>query len=922
MAFAEKNDCDQNDNMPSPNNSNMRESTHMRAEHFLTLGHTPMMAQYMVLKEEHPDCLLFYRMGDFYEMFYEDAVIASQTLDITLTKRGKSNGNDIEMCGVPYHAYEPYLAKLIRAGHKVAICEQTETPKEAKERAKKEGKTASKALVMREAVRVVTQGTLTEDHLLNARAHNFLCAMHTYSGRYGVAWCDLSTGELMVQSCDFDTLRTTLERIDPCEIVTSKKCIKMAGNALGSFSDKTTISQHNANNLSHDARSITELFDKEITSLEKNELYALNELLSYISTTQKGRLPFLSAPQKVKSCSFMGIDAATRKNLELLRTLSGKRKGSLLDTIDRTITGAGARLLQDNVSTPLTDIELINARLNRVESFFNTPILREDLRLMLREVPDIERALSRITIGRGSPRDLSMIRDGMSHGEIIRAALQTNINKLKSFETVFDKMHQSPALCELHDTLKIALIDTPPISTKDGGFIKSGFNPRLDELRSLRDNSRTTIASLQTKYRSETGIDALKIKYNNVLGYFVEVPSKRADSLMIKTNETQKDNAANAHFIHRQTMANAVRFTTSELAEKERDILSAANKIIALEMSIFDKLVAKINSLSEIIKSIAQAMAIIDLSAALAEQAALMNYTRPIVDDSLKFDICDGRHPVVESVLKKQSETFVPNYCALNPNSRLWLLTGPNMAGKSTFLRQNALIAIMAQMGSFVPAASAHIGIVDQCFSRVGASDDLARGQSTFMIEMVETASILNLSTIRSLVILDEIGRGTATYDGLSIAWACVEYLHNKNECRSLFATHYHELTALSEPLSNLSCYTVQIKEWNDTIVFMHKVIRGHANRSYGIHVARLAGLPAPVIKRAGDILERLTLSNKNNTPKEMVKDLPLFDIPSEPAAHIPSELEKHLDTINPDTLSPREALDVLYLLKEKYKKQ
>ncbi|MCK5374718.1 MAG: DNA mismatch repair protein MutS, partial [Alphaproteobacteria bacterium] len=862
------------------------------------------------------------RMGDFYELFYKDAVIASQVLDITLTKRGKSKGDDIKMCGVPYHSYEPYLAKIVRAGYKVAICEQIETTEEAKLRAKKEGKSPSKALVMREAVRIVTQGTLTEDHLLDIRAHNYLCNVHNYGGAYGIVWCDLSTGELMVQSCDLDMLRTTIERIDPSEIIISQKCLQYIGDTLVSFGNKITlIQQQTTDNTFLGTEKIKELFGKDLPSLEKHELYALGDLLSYISDTQKGKLPYLTAPQKIKVNSVMSIDAATRKNLELLRTLSGERKGSLIDTIDRTITGAGARLLHSYVTAPLTDIVQINIRLDRVESFYEASALRENIRIMMHEVPDIERALSRITIGRGSPRDLSMIRDGLSHSEIIRAILQTNMNKLKSFESIFDKLHQNPALCELHDTLKLALIDTPPLSNKDGGFIKEGYNPRLDDLRNTRDDSRTTIASLQSKYRNKTGVDALKIKYNNVLGYFIEVPSKRAEALMVAANNSQENNADNAQFIHRQTMANAVRFTTSELAEKERDILSAADKIIALELSIFEKLVADITALSDIIKSVAQALAMIDLSAALAEQAQLMNYTRPIIDDSLQFDINQGRHPVVESVLKEQSEPFVPNNCALNPGARLWLLTGPNMAGKSTFLRQNALIAIIAQIGSFVPAKSAHIGIIDQCFSRVGASDDLARGQSTFMVEMVETASILNASTPRSLVILDEIGRGTATYDGLSIAWACVEYLHNQNECRGLFATHYHELVALSDSLTNLSCYTVQIKEWNDTVVFMHKVIQGFANRSYGVHVAQLAGLPNLVIERANVILERLTRDNKNNTPEQMVKDLPLFNRDTAPVSDQPSELEKRLKEIDPDTLSPREALDVLYALRKMLKK-
>lgn len=907
----------------SSSGSDPSKSKEDRSQHFLSLGHTPMMAQYLVLKEEHDDCLLFYRMGDFYELFHDDAVIASQVLDITLTKRGKANGNDINMCGVPHHSSDPYLAKLIRSGHKVAICEQTETPDEAKARAKKEGKSPSKALVNREVTRIVTQGTLTEEHLLDVRAHNYLCSLHNYGGEFGIAWCDLSTGEVMVQNCNLDILRTTLERIDPSEIIADKSCIRSTQNTLALLSDKMTVLQHDLPSPSQSSDIVKERFGSDIQALKefkKSEIYALGSLLSYVSMTQRGSLPYLSLPQKIEDSSVMRIDAATRKSLELLRTLSGERKGSLLGTIDRTITGAGARLLQSCVSSPLTDIAQINMRLNRVQSFFDAPALNENIRTMLREVPDIERALSRITIGRGSPRDLSIIRDGLSHNELIRVTLQTNSKFLKGFEDIFNKVHSPPALCELHDLLKKAIIESPPLTIKDGGFIKKDYNHRLDELRGLRDDGRSTIALLQSHYRSKTGVDALKIKYNNVLGYFIEVPAKRANALMVDAKNSDHDNMAHAQFIHRQTMANAVRFTTSELAEKERDILSAADKIAALELSLFNTLIQTVSDLSDFIKSIAQGLAIIDMSAALSTQAQLMNYTRPVIDDSFEFNISNGRHPVVESVLKQNSDAFVPNDCALSPKTRLWLLTGPNMAGKSTFLRQNALIAIMAQIGSYIPADAAHIGVIDQCFSRVGASDDLARGQSTFMVEMVETASILNLSTPRSLVILDEIGRGTATYDGLSIAWACVEYLHNKNKCRSLFATHYHELVALSSSLENLSCYTIQIKEWNNTIVFMHKVIQGYASRSYGIHVAELAGLPALVIKRAEAVLERLTRDSKDNTAEQIIKDLPLFNASLENSNRTsyaaPSKLEKRLQVIDPDSLSPKEALDILYDLK------
>tara|TARA_R110001592_G_scaffold79054_5_gene236789 strand:+ start:4870 stop:7602 length:2733 start_codon:yes stop_codon:yes gene_type:complete len=884
---------------------------------YLEQGHTPMMAQYHVLKEEHPDCLLFYRMGDFYELFYNDAVIASRTLDITLTKRGKSNGADISMCGVPYHSYEPYLAKLIRAGHKVAVCEQIETPDEAKIRTKKEGKSPSKALVMREAVRIVTQGTLTEDHLLDTRQNNYLCCIAYANQTYGIAWIDLSTGSLTVQECTHLHLRATLERINPAEILISEGFAEQFKDLLQPLKDILTLQPDIHFKDRNAAQNIANIYGlgtlDGLGDFQQAELYAINAVLDYVSRTQKGKIPYIEEPRKLQSNAIMDIDAATRKSLELMRTLSGEKKGSLLATIDHTITGAGARLLQSYLSAPLTDTIEINDRLNRIESLLSMTHLRAILRDFLNNVPDIDRALSRLTLGRGSPRDLSMIRDGLSQTELIRAELQANAHKLQSFEGVLESLKQKPALSALHDTLKIALIDTPPTLLREGGFVRAGFSARLDDLRALSDGSRSTIASLQSKYRSITNIDSLKIKFNNVLGYFIEVPAKRADALMISANNDNQDAAHN--FIHRQTMANAVRFTTTELAELERDILSAADKISALETSIFDDLVNAISEQSKNIKSIAKALSIIDVGAAFANLAETMDYTRPIVDESLNFEIRDGRHPVVESFLKQQSDAFVPNDCTLPPESRLWLLTGPNMAGKSTFLRQNALIAIMAQIGCYVPAKSAHIGVVDKCFSRVGASDDLARGQSTFMVEMVETAAILNQSTEKSLIILDEIGRGTATYDGLSIAWACVEYLHNTNKSRCVFATHYHELTALNASLDHLSCYTVQVKEWNDTIVFMHKVIQGQANRSYGIHVAQLAGLPAAVIKRSQSILEKLVSDNRDNTPAQIVKDLPLF---AQPAQDTPqkSALEAQLDAIDPDALSPREALDILYKLK------
>ncbi len=875
---------------------------------FLAQGHTPMMAQYHVLKSEHSDCLLFYRMGDFYELFYDDAIKAAAILDITLTHRGKSKGDDIAMCGVPYHSYEPYLAKLIEAGQKVAICEQTETPEQARARAKKEGRSASKALVNREVVRIVTQGTLTEDNLLDARQNNYLCSICDIAGEYGIAWLELSTGAFIVQTTDEAHLRATLERINPSEILLSDKLAEKHCEILSPIEQKLTTQSATLFDSQNAARHLENQFNVATLSsfgnFSRAEISAAGALIDYILRTQKGKIPHIFPPQRLKSGDIMEIDAATAKSLELTRTLSGERKGSLLEVMDYTLTSAGARMLQSYIAAPLADIDMINARLSGVECFFDNMNLRSIIRDFMRGVPDIERALSRISIDRAGPKDLCIIRDGLAQSEIIREELENDNIAQNTFRNMLEKLQQTPELCALQDELMRAIEDNPPLFTRDGGFIKEGYNAKLDELRMLRDKSRQLIAALQEKYQKQTSINGLKIKFNNVLGYFIDISARHADALMVQS--------ADNPFIHRQTLANNVRFTTTELSELERDISSAADKIVAIEQDIFTKLAQQIVNLSAKIRVIARIVSAIDVSSSLAELAQNMNYVRPTVDSSTNFEIIEGRHPVVESVLQKQSAPFVPNNCNLNEGQKLWLLTGPNMAGKSTFLRQNALIAIMAQIGSFVPASSAHIGAIDKCFSRVGASDDLARGQSTFMVEMVETAAILNQSTKRSLVILDEIGRGTATYDGLSIAWACVEYLHNKNKCRALFATHYHELTTLEGKLPNLSCHSVQVKEWENNIIFMHKVIAGCADKSYGIHVAQLAGIPNEVTNRANAILAML----QDKAPQHSIEELPLFS--AKTAEPKTSELEKTLQNINPDELSPRQALDILYDMKQK----
>lgn len=890
--------------------SNTAEKT---SEEFLADGHTPMMAQYMSVKAAHPDCLVFYRMGDFYELFFDDALAASVALDITLTKRGRTNGDDIPMCGVPYHAFEPYLARLIKAGYKVAICEQTETPDEAKERTKREGKPASKALVTRDVVRIVTQGTLTEDTLLDARDNNYLACLADVAGGFAYAWLDMSTGAFFTQEIASAGVVATLDRINPSELLIPDTLDARIPKHYTPLLTRQPLSTFNAANAKDRLEKFYDVGTLDsFGAFNRAEIAAAGTLLDYIQRTQKGSLPHLQPLQKIHSGTVMEIDGATRRSLELTRTQNGDKRGSLLSVIDRTVTAGGARVLQARLSAPLTDLPSLNARLDEVDVFLSTPTLRDAMRGHLRETPDMERALSRLTIGRGSPRDLGALRDGLSKAETLRAFLQQTSDP--ALKNIIDGLAQQHETQRLVDHLAQALRDELPPSERDGHFIRPGHHARLDELYTLRDNSKRHIANLQSAYREQTGIDTLKISYNNVLGYFIDVTARHADKLMVR-KDAQNDNAN--PFIHRQTLANNVRFTTPELSELERDLASAGEKALALELQIFNELCNEVKTCAGNIAQVASALAALDVATSFAALAEEQRYTRPKLDTSTAFTIEGGRHPVVESALKSSGQPFIANDCALEPQSRLWLLTGPNMAGKSTFLRQNALIAVMAQIGSFVPAASAHIGLIDKLFSRVGAADDLARGQSTFMVEMVETAAILNQATAKSLVILDEIGRGTATFDGLSIAWACVEHLHEVNQCRALFATHYHELTKLTETLGALSCHSLEVKEWKGDIVFLHHVIVGSADRSYGIHVGKLAGLPANVIARAQSVLSLLQQSEQSGALARLADDLPLFSTTAPtPAKTAPSAAEERLQALNPDALSPREALEALYELK------
>ena len=875
---------------------------------------TPMMAQYLEIKQAHPDCLLFYRMGDFYELFFEDAIEAAAALDITLTKRGQHGGEEIPMCGVPVHAHEAYLSRLIRKGFRVAVCEQLEDPAEARKR-------GYKAVVKRDVVRIVTPGTLTEDQLLDARSNNYLAALVDVAGELGLAWLDVSTGDFMVQALASERLAAALGRVEPSELLLPDRLLGRPELAavLREWKQRL-VPMSGARFDSENARRRLEALFRVGTmaafgDFHRAELAATGALVDYLELTQKGRLPRLSPPRRVEASGksrIMEIDAATRRNLELVRALDGGRRGSLLACIDRTVTGAGARLLATRLAAPLVDPGVLDERLDAVAFWVQEANLRAKLRAALKATPDLERALSRLSLGRGGPRDLAAVRDGLRTARELHHALadQRLSPCPPALQSAADRLVGDD---ELLRELEGALAAELPVAARDGGFVAAGYDTVLDELKSLRDESRKLIAALQAKYVEETGITSLKVKHNNVLGYFVEVSA---------TNVARMPGGPDSPFIHRQTLASATRYVTVELSELEKRIVSAADKALALELEIFARLGDRILASAESVAATASALAEVDVSASLAELAVAEEWSRPQVEDSARFEIEGGRHPVVEAALKaEQAEPFVANDCNLSDDQRLWLITGPNMAGKSTFLRQNALIALLAQIGSFVPARKAVIGTVDRLFSRVGAADDLARGRSTFMVEMVETAAILNQAGPRALVILDEIGRGTATFDGLSIAWACVEHLHEVNRCRALFATHYHELTRLSATLSSLTCHAMRVKEWQGDVIFLHEVGPGAADRSYGIHVARLAGLPAAAVARAEAVLEKLEQGEQAGALSRLADDLPLFSAAaaksqSASAAPEPSAVEKRLAGISPDELSPREALELLYELR------
>jgi len=881
---------------------------------------TPMMEQYIEIKAANPDCLLFYRMGDFYELFFDDAETASRALGIMLTKRGKHKGRDIPMCGVPIERADEYLHRLIALGHRVAVCEQLEDPAEARKR-------GAKSVVRRDVVRLVTPGTLTEDSLLDAKRNNYLLALarsraSSDEDRFALAWIDISTGEFRVAECDRAALAAEIARIEPGEIIVSDALYADTELApyLRSLPALTPLTRDVFDGATAERR-LAAYFAVATTAsfgaFSRLELTAAAAAVTYVERTQIGKRPPLSVPAREAAGATLAIDQATRGNLELTRTLAGERRGSLLAAIDRTVTAAGSRLLAQRLAAPLTDPAAIAQRLDAVAAFVEDAAARNELRAALKAVPDLARALARIVVGRGGPRDLAAIRDGIVAAAQFAARLAALPELPRELDQAVEALRRpDPALAA---EFTRALADELPALRRDGGFVRARYEPALDEARALRDESRRVIAALQVRYAETTAIRSLKIRHNNVLGYFVEVSAQHGDKLLAPP--------LNATFIHRQTTAGQVRFTTTELGELEAKIANAADRALALELEIFDRLAAAVTAVSAAVKDAAHALSVLDIESALATLALERDYTRPEVDSSLAFTVVGGRHPVVEQALVTSGGPFVANNCDLSPPrdataGRIWLVTGPNMAGKSTFLRQNALIAVLAQMGSFVPARSAHIGVVDRLFSRVGAADDLARGHSTFMVEMVETAAILNQAGERALVILDEIGRGTATFDGLSIAWATIEHLHEVNRCRTLFATHFHEMTALAAKLNRLHNATMRVKEWQGDVVFLHEVVPGAADRSYGIQVAKLAGLPPSVIERAKLVLAQIEAEDRTSPARALIDDLPLFSATRDaPAPQADAALTAVIDALNalsPDEMSPRDALDALYALKAK----
>ena len=855
---------------------------------------TPMMVQYLALKAKAQDCLLFYRMGDFFELFFDDAKLASQVLDIALTSRGEHGGEPIPMCGVPVHAAEGYLARLIKAGCRVAIAEQVETPEQAKKRG------GSKALVMRDIVRFVTAGTLTEEALLEPRRANVLAAVCEVRGSIGVAAVDISTGRMELEECTPDHMGAALARLGASELVAPEGWGEAPFDAIPRGSHEFSSDGGEARLCGIHGVATLDGFG----TFTRPMLAAACGLIAYLDHVGRGKLPLLLPPLARLGEAHMAMDEATRQSLEILASAQGGRRGSLIEAVDRCVTGAGARQLADDLSAPLLDMAQIEARLDLVQWLYEDALLREDVRAALRALPDVGRALGRVVAGRGSPRDLGQLRDGLGGAARLVERLARVALRPALLDALLPHLQGHDALVDLFAR---ALVSSPPTERSQGGFIAEGYDADLDYLRAISKDARVAIAALEAQYREQTDIAALKIKHNGVLGYFIEVPARYGEQLM----------GADSGFTHRQTMAGAMRFNALALHEEASRIAEAGGRALVAEEAHFEELTAAAIAARNAIATTAAALARIDVAAGQAERAAEGGWARAAITEKCELSITGGRHPVVEAALAAKGERFVANDCALSLFDRLWLVGGPNMGGKSTFLRQNALIVLLAQAGGFVPAQAATIGLVDRLFSRVGASDNLARGRSTFMVEMVETAAILQQATSRSFVILDEVGRGTSTYDGLALAWSVAEAVHGVNQCRCLFATHYHELSRLADSCEALSLHHVRAREWKGDLVLLHEVSGGPAESSYGLAVARLAGVPAPVVSRAKAVLAKLEKQRaETGGIAAGLGDLPLFAaqaVEEEPAR---DPVRERLEALDVDALSPREALDILYALK------
>lgn len=869
---------------------------------------TPMMKQYLELKDKYPKFLLFYRMGDFYELFQDDAKTAASVLGITLTQRRSSKDVEgVPMCGVPFHAAEGYIAKLVKYGYKVALCEQTESPAEAK---KARG---ASALVKRDVVRLFTAGTLTEESMLSPIENNYILSITKNLNDYVIAWLDISAGNFNYSKVKYDDISTEISRINPSEIILSEA---LSEKLITDFPEidynKFTEKYNDYFNFSRSEDLIKKTY--KVDTLQgfgisgKAEIISCGVLLQYIHETQMRDIEGLQKPTELKNNAILHIDSQSRANLEIMRTTKGDIKGSLFDAINYTLTPFGNRKLQEFLATPLQDLSLINHRLDVVEELLSKLLVKQDLMVELKLFGDFERSLTRIAYDRASPRDLLVIKNAAKlfnplaeKLESLDGAIFKHIaNCLKGFE-------------DLNELLNKALKDEDlPLLARDGNFIKEGFCAQFDKYKALSTNGLQVLRNLEQSEQEKLGISTLKVKYNKVWGYFIEVTKQYADKIP-------------EHYIHRQTTTNAMRFTISELMDLEREISSSGSLSLERELELFKIITDSVMSIHGKLMASAGALAELDIFCSSATLAEKKNYVRPELTTGLEFDIVQGRHPVIE----KTVENFIPNNAELS-DSKLWLITGPNMAGKSTFLRQNAIITLLAHVGLFVPATSAKIGLVDRIFTRVGASDDLSKGQSTFMVEMVETANILNNATQRSFVILDEIGRGTATFDGLSIAWGCVEHLVKKNKSRGLFATHYHELTVLQDSFDKIENHHVKVKEWDGEVVFLHEVGFGASPGSYGIHVAKIAGLPTAATNRAQKILATLESTKLIDSKGNFIgsdQQMDLFSMANscEPEVIIEKDekaeaLKSMINDINVDDLSPREALDYLYSLKEEIK--